>query len=162
MQASGWRSGTPRPPSGARPACKRTQRGCQPSTWLPFTRACSSMVSRTSRCGRVRVRGRGLPEGQGQDVHFTACPLASAAADVCCHAKDRQLTRRAESGGPSEGRSSEGLPAGTVLRVQLDARDDRWLARLARSIKRPSGVITSPLLVGQLQTTLSPWRGLAR
>ena len=40
---------------------------------------------------------------------------------------------------PSEGRSSDGLPAGTVLRVQLDARDDRWLARLARSVRRKSG-----------------------
>ena len=46
---------------------------------------------------------------------------------------------------PSEGRSSDGLPAGTVLRVQLDARDDRWLARLARSIKRKSGAAQSAL-----------------
>ena len=49
------------------------------------------------------------------------------------------MQHRCGSGAPSEGRSSEGLPAGTVLTVQLDARDKHWLAHFSRSIKRKSG-----------------------
>ncbi len=51
------------------------------------------------------------------------------------------MAMRTGSSAPSEGRSSDGLPAGTVLRVQLDARDERWLPRLTRSIKRKSGTL---------------------
>ena len=64
--------------------------------------------------------------------------VAKADAGLYC-AQGQGLTQRAGSGAPSEGRSSDGLPAGTVLRVQLNARNDRWLPRLARSIKRKSG-----------------------
>lgn len=43
------------------------------------------------------------------------------------------------SGASSSGRSIEQFPMGTKLSVQLDARSDRWLARLAqaaRSLRR--------------------------
>ncbi len=70
--------------------------------------------------------------------HVAAQPHANSNAELC-RPQGHGLARRTGSGAPSESRSSDGLPAGTVLRVHLDARDDRWLPRLTRSIKRKSG-----------------------
>lgn len=54
-------------------------------------------------------------------------------SSIVCLVQGRKGT--GGSGASSSGRSIEQFPMGTKLSVQLDARSDRWLARLAQAAR---------------------------